>query len=585
MKNPNRCVAHSRLLLVWLLASYTATEHDLILASAFKYKLTREELTAPEMICFSGLPVGSDGKIGSSKRRRYSLSSNTCPDFNSREALESYKAIVLDEAGHIQVKLSDVVMLAVKEEEIMGKENLQRVASTNVKAEQGSNAMHRLQMFLVSLDELIENFDNHDNFSNQCCYEVESQALVGTPNATVPEYCTPSTCEILSRNVVVHNYRMKAPRLTGPTGSISPPIPVYVDGASDLHSTQGNATESEGRRGVDIMVRLKPQRHGRHVVIVSNCASEIVIQSAPLGTTVTPLKAIIEEIEVHFVFRFGELPLSLMGIIPFYGILATCYTIMSIVWSMRSSGRPTNFCLMLMQQPWHSGRAKGENRKLYWKNRRSGTDMLFPSSSATSPVLLLGLQRALRSLLFAQTVYCAIAFLYYLRLNWTAEAVDINVLYSGTAAALVNFWDPFSAVLALCHFGTILSCQCVVTLATDGTWLIQHNIRTHTKRVLFALCALWVVFFILYGFLSKQQRTKAFAVFLACWVLCLLYNIHASLRHLKTVMIGQSNDQILAVGGAVVAKRSMYRKMYCVVLMYPIIFVASFVWTSCVSDL
>jgi hypothetical protein len=48
-------------------------------------------------------------------------------------------------------------------------------------------------------------------------------------------------------------------------------------------------------------------------------------------------------------------------------------------------------------------------------------------------------------------------------------------------------------------------------------------------------------------------------------------------------MIGQSNDQILAVGGALVAKRSIYRKMYCIVLMYPIIFVASFIWTSCVS--
>merc|ERR1712127_508583 len=35
----------------------------------------------------------------------------------------------------------------------------------------------------------------------------------------------------------------------------------------------------------------------------------------------------------------------------------------------------------------------------------------------------------------------------------------------------------------------------------------------------------------------------------------------------------------MAVGGAIVAKRSMYRKMCVVVSVYPIIFASSFIWT------
>ena len=50
-------------------------------------------------------------------------------------------------------------------------------------------------------------------------------------------------------------------------------------------------------------------------------------------------------------------------------------------------------------------------------------------------------------------------------------------------------------------------------------------------------------------------------------------------------MVGASNDTVMAVGGALVAKRSMYRKMCLIVSLYPLIFIAGVIWNAkCQED-
>lgn len=191
------------------------------------------------------------------------------------------------------------------------------------------------------------------------------------------------------------------------------------------------------------------------------------------------------------------------------------------------------------------------------------------------------LQKIVRALVFGQAAFATIAFSYYLHLN--NSPVDIDELYSGTAAALVN-WGPWSIAVALLHFGTILGCQVVVTLATDGTWLIQHTIRPFTRKAVMTLCGVWMLFFLSYGFITPDTKRMVFAVCGVAWIVCLLCNVQRSLRHLRTLMVGQSNDTIMAVGGALVAKRSLYRKMCAVVALYPVIFCLSFVWTSSAGE-
>lgn len=592
-----------KFLLLTILWNY----NESMVTSGFKYKLVNEELTAPQMLCFSGLPPpttsssgggGGNNTSGSSsssrvnkKKKRYSVSANPCPDFTSRHDLESYDAVVLDMAAYVEVKLVDISMYSTK------------VDVVGWTTEVAQHHQHRLQLYLVSIDDLIEKIDNRASATtpirhdHQCCFQIR-----GVANVSLPHFCKPRTTK---EGTLIYDYRVHAPRITGPDGSVSSPIttqvhslfndslPQVLTSTNETYPYDGDISSTNVV--IDFIVRLKPQRRGRHVVILSNCASDVVTTTPKTSSSSgnntassivveTPLTAFIRDIDVHFAFRFGELPLSLMGIIPFYGIIAACYAAMSLAWLLRSSSSynypaANNCCYNLIMTKASFCLPSSFRKKKYTKMYNH-----HQQHQQHPPLPLLGLQKAIRTLVFAQTIFCTIAFTYYLHLNWIADSVDINVLYSGSAAALVHVWDPFSLLLATCHFGTILLAQCVVTLATDGTWLIQHNIRAPTKRLLKTLCGIWILYFALYSSMTTRQRTVTFGLFLVFWISCLLWNIHASLRHLKAVMIGQSNDQILAVGGALVAKRSIYRKMYCIVLMYPIIFVASFIWTSLVSS-
>lgn len=64
-----------------------------------------------------------------------------------------------------------------------------------------------------------------------------------------------------------------------------------------------------------------------------------------------------------------------------------------------------------------------------------------------------------------------------------------------------------------------------------------------------------------------------------------MFNVRRSLRHLRSLILGQSNETVIAVGGNLVAKRSMYRKFFAVVAIYPLVFAAGVIWNAeCQED-
>eukprot|EP00591_Stephanopyxis_turris_P015795 CAMPEP_0195539028 /NCGR_PEP_ID=MMETSP0794_2-20130614/49843_1 /TAXON_ID=515487 /ORGANISM="Stephanopyxis turris, Strain CCMP 815" /LENGTH=643 /DNA_ID=CAMNT_0040673045 /DNA_START=273 /DNA_END=2204 /DNA_ORIENTATION=+ len=515
----------------------------------FKYKLDNyPELIAPEMLCFSG--EVSKTKSYRNSKRKYDL---VCP--TTSEQIGNYHAVVMDDAGYVMVKLNNVKMRDDGRrrhstlEDMDEYEGNRKAAAPLIVEEE--TIPHHLQIYLISLEEYKSVLGEM-----HCCYESEIHRPSWlSDKESLPKECTQkesssdassssssgnsSSSKIHGHSIISHDYRIHAPRIGSDTVT-SPPILV---------------NDTNDSKSIDVVARLKPQSKGPHMIVISNCAAEMISYyqegvGAKNGTqTMTysprPLKAVISSIEVNFVSKFGELPMNLMGIIPFYGLLAACYGVISAAWITRSRKTSSN--------PYHHRHHNHSN------------------------VNLLGLQKAIRLLVFAQTAFCAIAFLYYLHLNGTS--VDVDVLYSGTAAALVS-WGPWSILVALVHFVTIFACQIVVTLATDGTWLIQHNVRPQTKKALMLLAILWLVYFILYGWITIRARKVLFMIMGGLWIVFLMCNIRQSLRHLRTLMVGQSNDRIMAVGGALVAKRSLFRKMCVVVGVYPLVFVVGLLWTT-----
>ena len=416
---------------------------------------------------------------------------------------------------------------------------------------------HHLQVYLVSLEEYV-----HVVSQSQCCFELEMDETrpswvelpgKGEDNVNLPKECSLNDPLDLRKHKndkvqyditakFSHDYRISVPRI-GKGQALSAPIPLAVS----------NTNNAEGPE-IKLEATLRTEKFGPHMLVISNCAAEIFVNNAHEVHAIG-LDALIDDIEITFVSKFGELPLSMMGIIPFYGMMTCLYFILAAVWWKRSISP----------------------KKGVWNQSFSDLGGL---SNMTRNVPLFGLQRAIRTLVFMEAAFSTVAFTYYLHLNWTP--VDIDVLYSGTAAALLN-WGPWAMFVATAHFLTIFGCQVVTTLATDGTWLIQSHIREDTKKALYSLGGVWIIFFCLYGFLSSSIRTTLYLAIFLSWVVFLLFNVRRSLRNLRSLMIGQSSDTVMAVGGALVAKRSLYRRIYFGVAIYPIIFLLGFYW-NCTSQ-
>lgn len=501
---------------------------------------------------------------------------------------------------------------------------------------QSSATPHHLQIYLVPLDDLLDSDDLVTK--SQCCYElefgppfppwVETERVNGQERAVLPAECALKNRpddNINNKNngddtiagtgsmpsSYAHDYRVNAPR-TGNMQATTAPIIVNAE-AQPMPPVDNTKVGKRKRKkennklepGVHLVKTLRPEKLGRHMIVISNCAAELEMlpqkrdryarlladgstnvtamsasatATATANTSTRPqprfravgLKAVVSEVEISFVSKFGELPLSMSGIIPFYGTLLACYAILTAVWWKRSMAP-------------HPVAEKGKGNR--WGHSSHGIRDAFGGImsgisgdfASVSPRPVLGLQRVLRNLIHLQLLFTAIAFAYYLHLNRTT--VDVDVLYSGTAAALVD-WGPWSMAVATAHFCTILGSQVVVTLATDGTWLIQQNIRPDTKKVLYGLAGVWFAFFLMYGFLTPKSRGMLLMILGVAWVGFLLYNVRRSLRHLRMLMVGQDNDNVIAVGGALVAKRSLYKKMCAVIAIYPVVFLVSLIWSS-----
>ena len=574
-----------------------------IFVEGFRYKLHAQEIKAPEMLCFSGEAPTKKGFSISSTYTDPSVSSKTnntswpvasrtasirtqfsCP--TTPEEVASYPAVVMDQDGYVKINVAGIRLrddgrrrqtfekendrkikkkktltidnLKNKTEsksEVTKKEILTSSSKTASHLTTSKTAPHHLQIYLVNLDDYAP-----DVLRSQCCYELETappEWIEKSPEGQVilPDECkyNPSNNGKRSHNGNVtnnensivsafsHDYRVNAARIR-PLGFTSAPLQLNI---------------ADDKPGINVMTTLRPTDTGRYMVVISNCAADLAFDPIKDAATATGLKIYMNDIHINFVSKFGELPLSMMGIIPFYGTMTALYFLLSLIW-LRQSNIGKNQCWkrMLLQRgnTFHKSR---ENLYI--------------------PVTLLGVQNAIRFLVFCQTGFSSLAFSYYLYLNGTS--VDVNVLYSGTAAALVN-WGPWSIAVALAHFGTLLACQIVVTLATDGMWLIQNTVHKSTRRALHIMISIWILFFAAYGFLTERQRRSVYMTFGIAWIIFLMSNVRRSLRHLKSLMIGQSSDQIIAVGGALVAKRSMYRKMCVIVGIYPLIFTLSFIWTT-----
>lgn len=326
------------------------------------------------------------------------------------------------------------------------------------------------------------------------------------------------------------DYMDEMPRI-GRNVHVSDPLPVF-DENEDIPPRK--------QQYFDISFTVFPLTKEQHVLVISNCAANVQLRvdiESEQNTHQTNGKAFtfeIGSIEMAHASKFGELPLSMMGIIPFYASLVFAYGFLATMWFRRSE-----------QQ-----------------------------------IVITPLQIIIRSLVYMQLVFCCVAFSYYIHLN--RQPVDVDVLYSGTAAALIN-WSPWSIAVALGHFSTILACQIVVTLVADGTWLIQKNVRSSTRRVLYVLCGAWLVFFIMYGFVKPLTRQIYFAVCGFLWISLVLILVVKSLQHIKSLIQGACNENIVAGGGILIAKRSMFRKMLFAIAIYPIVFSATIIWKIMVS--
>jgi hypothetical protein len=274
---------------------------------------------------------------------------------------------------------------------------------------------------------------------------------------------------------------------------------------------------------------LKPRASGAHIFALSNCNF-----LKPSDNDLEALTINIQSGSIAWSTQYGTLPIHLIGLLPFYAVLGGFYFLLSLLWLKRTSS--------------------------------------FHESE------LLGLQKAVARLCYAEFFFSMVALAYYVHLNTTH--VDIEILYSGSAAALVS-WDFWSILMGLSHFSTILFCQIVVSLAADGKWITSHQTRPETKGSIVALIAGWAVYIVFYSTMGPSIRRAWFVLCAVLWLSSVIFSVSRSLRHIKALIVGSSSDPIMVAhpgskrGEMLTAKRSLFRKMCFSVALYPMIFILS----------
>ena len=283
-------------------------------------------------------------------------------------------------------------------------------------------------------------------------------------------------------------------------------------------------TLDEGGKWPSLTFDLFPS-HGQndYIVLVSNCADT--------ANSTSYLK--MEDLVIRWNFFGGSLR-HMLGLIPFYIFCTAVYAALSALWILRSK------------------QFQGQ---------------------------LLGLQKALSFLVYAQAAFSLIASAYYIRLNNSAD-VDYNVLYAHTFAAMEH-WDFWTLLLTSTRLATVFACQTVVTLAADGKWLIQHAMNPGTRRFLILLAFLWIAYFAMYP-LASAEFLRFWAVSSGiAWIAWLLFSVRRALRTLRSLTLGDSSDNVSvahpggAGGSMLTAKRGLFQKMCCLVAAYPVVFTAT----------
>ena len=483
---------------------------------SMEYNIKREKpiiISAPDFFCLPGIDNTNDF-------------ASSCPK-NIHEST-MYNSVLMDTEGIFTVKLKNV-----------------RISHLTPFGSKNKNASFRLQFMLLPISAVA------DAISTKCCYEdfsskvkdelsmqkLNSQKSFKEITSKISKNL-PAECKATinykgtsdePKLETSFNYRIGMQRIAKKDGHVSPPIRMFLG-------------EREGEnKGFDIIFTVKSfsKKAVPHVILVSNCAAEADVgvelnvqnKSASINEDIVSFE--IDSIEMGHASKFGEMPLSMMGIIPFYAILVFCYAFLAAFWHIRSRNK-----------------------------------------------YILQLQYIIKTIVNMQLIFCSLAFSYYVHLN--RQSVDVKILYSGTAAALIdfNFW---SIIVALGHFCTILVCQFAVTLAADGTWLIQNNVRSSTRRALYILCAAWIIFFVMYGFVNLKIRRCYFIFGGLVWILYILNLSFKSLNHIKSLIEGNSNDSVIAAGGVLVAKKSLFRKLVIAISGYPVVFLITLVWKDMVS--
>ncbi|GMH65568.1 hypothetical protein TL16_g04229 [Triparma laevis f. inornata] len=391
---------------------------------------------------------------------------------------------------------------------------------------------------------MMQLLEDYEASNLNCCWEEANSACDWerqegeAPTVELPPECKMTPGQGMALDASVCSVRQgldfsDAVAMTGRPG-------VYKSGPSTTVVTSITVDlKLDGDAADDLEVILKPPKPNvEYLVMVSNCA---LIHSETKGSDVarTEMNHFMFDITFNWNFSHGSLPHHLLGLIPFYAVAFVCYVVMTILWVKRSI------------------QFQGQ---------------------------LLGLQKAVSLLVYLECGFTFIAMLYYVHVN-ASKSIDMNVLYSGTFAALVS-WDFWTILVTVAHFSTIFACQVVVTLTADGKWLIQHSMRRSTRVFLVFLGSTWAIFIMFYGVMDAESR-NGWAVFSASvWIAWLLISVRNSLRHIKSLTVGNSDDNIMvahpgsAGGDMLTAKRGLFRKLCCLIATFPAVFMLTLILDS-----
>jgi len=291
------------------------------------------------------------------------------------------------------------------------------------------------------------------------------------------------------------------------------------------------ALDPEVEKFPEINFTLKPAKGEQmYMLLVSNCAH---VEQEGLDNRANYLEW--DEMILTWVLVEGGNLGEMGGLIWFYGICFTVYFLLGVQWVRKSI------------------QFEGQ---------------------------LLGLQKAVSYLVYGECLFTFVAMIYYVHINNTD--VDYDILYSGTFAALQE-WNFWTLLVAVAHLASIFACQVVVTLAADGKWLIQHSMRKSTKVFLVVLAGLWAMYLLLYNLVSPEFRMFWAVSSGLLWITWLLISVRNSLRHIKSLTVGDSNDNISVAhpgskrGDMLTAKRGLFRKMCFLMATYPVVFMVTMI--------